>query len=65
MGAQGSPGDTVSPGRREAEHQGHGVGEQVLLKGDGKQGPELPPVAQRKKIPFLWSPRGMWLEAVT
>lgn len=37
----------------------------MLLKGDGKQGPELPPVAQRKKIPFLWSPRGMWLEAVT
>ena len=65
MGAQGSPGDTVSPGRREAECQGPRVGEQVLLKGDGKQGPELPSVAQRKKTPSLWSPRGMWLEAVT
>ena len=60
-----SPGDTVSPGGRETEHQGPEVGEQMLVKGDGKQGPGLPPVVQRKKTPSLWSPWGMWSEAVT
>ena len=28
----------------------------MLVKGDGKQGPGLPPVVQRKKTPSLWSP---------
>lgn len=65
MGAQALPRGTVSQGGREAEGQGPGVAEQVLVKGDGKQGPGLPRVVQRKKIPSPWSPWGMWLEVVT
>lgn len=37
----------------------------MLVKRDGKQGPGLPQVVQRKKIPSLWSPWGMWSEVAT